>query len=127
MSKVLIVDDEKNILKTLSIGLRRQEYQVINAKSGAEALSIMGHEPCDIIVSDIRMTPMDGYALASVILTKYPEVGIVFMSSYDFREDENQVDRLSDIPKLTKPFTIPELVEVIMQVENKEEDDRVCS
>ena len=70
MSRVLIVDDEKNVLKTLSIGLRRYKYLVEQAQNGPDALTILDRESCDFVVSDIRMSPMDGYTLASEIQQK---------------------------------------------------------
>jgi len=120
MSQVLLVDDEKNVLTTLSIGLRRYEYEVRKAQSGPEALRIMEKDPCEIVVSDIRMSPMDGYTLASQIREKYPGVNIILMSAYGFKEDESCNQGTPEYPCLTKPFSITELISVLRKVEKKE-------
>ncbi len=121
MSKVLIVDDEKNILKTLSIGLKRHQYDVMEALNGHEALDIMQNSPCDFVVSDIRMAPMDGYTLASRLHAQYPKVNIILISAYDFEDEKFKTKEIICYPKLIKPFSIPELVKVIQREEKKED------
>jgi len=121
MSQVLLVDDEKNVLTTLSIGLRRYDYEVRKAQSGPEALKIMEEDPCEIVVSDIRMYPMDGYTLASQIRKKYPGVNIILMSAYGFKDNESPNQKASEYPCLTKPFSITDLISVLRKVEKKEQ------
>jgi DNA-binding NtrC family response regulator len=119
MTQVLIVDDEKNILTTLSIGLRRHAFDVKQAQSGPEALRIMEEQPCDIVISDVRMRPMDGYALASRLREKFPWVSIVLMSAYGFGDEFYEGDEGLMYPRLTKPFTVAELVTVIREEQEK--------
>jgi DNA-binding NtrC family response regulator len=121
MSKVLIVDDEKNILKTLSIGLKRYQYDVMEALNGHEALDIMQKSPCDFVVSDIRMAPMDGYTLASRLHAQYPKVNVILISAYDFEDEKFKTKEIICYPKLTKPFSIPELVKALQREEKKED------
>lgn len=115
MSTVLIVDDEKNVLMTLSMSLRRYGYTVYEAQSGEEALQVLEHFPCDFVVSDIRMTPMDGYTLASRIRAKFPHVGIFFMSAYGMDDPYEKPQEFSLCPRLTKPFPISELVRLLKE------------
>ena len=119
MSRILLVDDEKNVLTTLSIGLRRHKFTVRQAQSGPEALKIMKKYPCDIVVSDIRMRPMDGYILASRLRENYPDVGIVLMSAYGFRDGSDGRIESLDCPQLIKPFTVRELVRVLREEEQR--------
>jgi len=119
MSDVLIVDDEKNVLKTLSIGLRRYNYSVRQAKDGKKALQIMDEDPCRIIISDIRMSSMNGYTLASLILKKYPCVSIILMSAFSFEEDQNREEMNGVKHRLTKPFSIEDLDAIIREEERK--------
>ena len=113
MSQVLIVDDEKNVLKTLSMGLKRSHFTVQEARSGEEALKIMEKEACEVVVSDVRMSPMDGYSLISHIREKYPQVRIVLISAYGFDDEEPEKKKQYQCPRLTKPFTIAELINVV--------------
>ncbi len=117
MSNVLIVDDEKNVLLTLSIGLRRFNYTVYEAQSGPDALRLMKETNFEVVVSDIRMAPMDGYTLARTIKKQYPETIIILMSAYGFEEEES--GEVSKYPRLTKPFKVTDLVEIIKKEEEK--------
>lgn len=118
MSTVLIVDDEKNVLMTLSMSLRRYAYTVYEAQSGEEALQVLESLPCDFVVSDIRMAPMDGYTLASRIRAKFPHIGIIFMSAYGMDDPYEKPEEFSLCPRLTKPFPISELIRLLKEQES---------
>jgi CheY-like chemotaxis protein len=119
MSTVLLVDDEKNVLKTLSISLQRYDFAVHQAQSGADALKVLEESPCDFVVSDIRMTPMDGYKLASAIRKRYPDVDIIFMSAYGSDERKGHPEGLENFPRLTKPFPVADLVRILQEKEGE--------
>jgi DNA-binding NtrC family response regulator len=112
MPSVLIVDDEKNVLTTLSISLRRRDFLVRQAQSGPDALQMLEESPVDFVVSDIRMAPMNGYLLASTIRNRYPDVGIVLMSAYG-SDDKTWEAENAAFPRLTKPFSVDDLVKVL--------------
>jgi CheY-like chemotaxis protein len=114
MSTVLLVDDEKNVLKTLSLSLRRYDFSVRQAQSGPDALAELERAPCDFLVSDIRMAPMDGYRLASIVHDKFPGMPIIFMSAYG-TEDPSLSEELSLLPRLTKPFPVTDLVRLLKE------------
>jgi DNA-binding NtrC family response regulator len=113
MSTVLLVDDEKNVLKTLSLSLQRHSYDVMQAQNGPDALLLLDETPCDYVVSDIRMTPMDGYMLASAIRERHPRMPIIFMSAYAADPKEGHCRGIEDCPKLTKPFPVGDLVRLL--------------
>jgi DNA-binding NtrC family response regulator len=119
MPKVLIVDDERNVLKTLSLVLQRHDFTVMQAQNGADALKVLDKESCDFVLSDIRMSPMDGYTLASLIRQKHPDISIVFMSAFGFEDQAPAADPVAQLPKLTKPFPVSELIKVLEQEEDK--------
>jgi CheY-like chemotaxis protein len=119
MPRVLIVDDERNVLKTLSLVLQRHDFAVMQAQNGPDALKVLDQEPCDFVLSDIRMSPMDGYTLASLIHQKHPDVSIVFMSAFGFEDQAPAADPVAQYPKLTKPFPVSDLIKVLEQEEDK--------
>jgi len=125
MTKVLIVDDEKNVLTTLSIGLKRHKYNVVKAQSGPDALKLLKDQHCDIMLSDIRMNPMDGYTLAKRVRKQFPDVRIILMSAYEMDEEQHmKIEQLS-CSRLIKPFTVPELIKVIKREERKGQNGNV--
>jgi DNA-binding NtrC family response regulator len=119
MSTVLLVDDEKNVLKTLSISLRRYDFTVQQAQTGPDALKLLEKEPCDFVVSDIRMTPMDGYKLASAIRQRFPGMPVIFMSAFASEEAGTLTGGLAEFPRLTKPFPVMDLVRLLHDKEKE--------
>jgi response regulator RpfG family c-di-GMP phosphodiesterase len=79
---LLFVDDEPSILSALRRVCRPQGYRVLTAGSGAEALAVLGSEPVDLIVSDMRMPQMDGAQLLQAVRERWPEVVRVLLTGY---------------------------------------------
>lgn len=82
MKTILFVDDQKNILDGLRRMLRsmRDEWEMLFAESGREALSILKEKPCDVLVSDMRMPEMNGEQLLSQVAEHYPQVVRIVLS-----------------------------------------------
>jgi HD-like signal output (HDOD) protein len=80
--RILFVDDEPMVLKGLQRTLRkmRAEWEMTFASSSKEALDILGAEPYDVIVSDLRMPEMDGVQLLAEVKSKHPEVIRIILS-----------------------------------------------
>lgn len=119
MSKqLLVVDDEPNLLRAVEACLRSEGYEVMTARSGAEALMRVAQKVPDIIISDIRMPGMDGYQLARQ-LRRSPRgslVPIVFLTARDETADRIEGFRSGVDAYLTKPFEPEELVAVIESI-----------
>ena len=60
MDKILLIDDEADILRVLSMSLRADGYRVVTAASGEEGLELFKRESPDIVLTDIKMPGMDG-------------------------------------------------------------------
>src|SRR5437868_12100667 len=61
--RILIVDDQRNMRTTTALVLRQQGYQVTEAESGEAALSRLLAEPFDVVLTDLKMAPLDGLAV----------------------------------------------------------------
>ena len=77
---ILLVDDEPRILSALQRLLRREGYRILTAGSGAAALSILDQESVNIILSDLRMPEMDGFAFLGAVQDRGLEAARVLMS-----------------------------------------------
>lgn len=86
LPSILFVDDERNILKALRRLFVDEEWDLLFAESGAEALEILAETPVDIVVSDFRMPEMDGYALLKEVQARYPATIRLFLSGYAEKE-----------------------------------------
>ncbi|HSW64649.1 MAG TPA: response regulator [Dissulfurispiraceae bacterium] len=85
--KIMVVDDEKNILKLYKAELEDEGYTVVTANSGREALDIYEYEEPDIVTLDIMMPEMDGIQVLRQIKQKTPEIPIIMLTAYDYRDD----------------------------------------
>lgn len=119
MSKrLLVVDDEPNLLMAVSACLRAEEYEVQTARSGKEALVYLSSTIPDLIISDIRMPVMDGYELARRIRSSSHAalVPIVFLTAKDETADRVEGFRSGVDVYLTKPFEPDELLAVVANI-----------
>jgi two-component system response regulator AtoC len=80
LGKLLIVDDDKDLVNVLADRFRSQGYAVATGYDGDEALSLFKRERPDILLLDIRMPRLDGVAVLRSIRKVDPKVGIVIMS-----------------------------------------------
>ncbi|HEU4710089.1 MAG TPA: response regulator transcription factor [Pyrinomonadaceae bacterium] len=116
MSKrLLVVDDEPNLLRAVAACLRGEGYEVDTARSGEEALVQIAQRLPDLIVSDIRMPRMDGYAFARQLRgnPRTDLIPLVFLTAKDESSERIAGIRSGVDAYLTKPFEPDELIAVI--------------
>jgi len=119
MSKrLLIVDDEPNLLRALEAYLGAERFEVTTARSGAEALVKLAQALPDLIISDIRMPGMSGYELARQLRdsSRTALVPIVFLTAKGESEDRIEGFRAGVDAYLTKPFVPDELLAVVNNI-----------
>ena len=119
MSKrLLVVDDEPNLLRAVAVVLRGEGFEVSTARSGKEALVAVAKNTPDLIVSDVRMPGMDGFELARRLrrAPNFALLPIIFLTAKDETEDRVEGFRAGVDVYLTKPFEPDELVAVINSI-----------
>ncbi len=116
--RLLVVDDEPKLLRAIALDLKGEGYDVSTARSGNEALVSVAQRLPDLIVSDIRMPGMDGYALARRLRQNQSTalVPIVFLTAKDTTPDRIEGFRTGVDAYLTKPFEPDELLAVIASI-----------
>ena len=112
MKRVLIVDDDTNFRRSLAIGLEAMGYEVVEARSGMEALEMLqsGDGPGTSIeraVVDARMPGLDGFWLTDQLALMYPELKVVILSAHAY---PNEHERYT---LLTKPVRLPNLASLL--------------
>jgi len=81
MSKILIVDDEKEILELVDIFLRKQGYEVVKFNNGEDALAFMDEDAgIDLVILDIRMPGIDGGTVLERLRRKEKELPVIFLT-----------------------------------------------
>ncbi len=103
-AKILVADDEKDILRALEFLLRGEGYSVKTALDGEEALEIFRKEPCDIVLTDLKMPGMDGLGLLDRIKTLNPAAIVVLMSAYATVESAVEAMKKGAADYIVKPF-----------------------
>jgi len=111
-TKVLIVDDEESLRSLIEIYLMKNNFHVISASNGKEAIDKIHADRPEIIISDIMMPEMDGYELLSYLKSssEFSEIPVIMLTSMD--EDMDKIHGLSAGADdyMTKPFNMEELL-----------------
>jgi len=107
---ILIVDDEKNIVSTISMTLKTGGYRILSAESGDEALDVAKNKEIDLAIFDIMMPGIDGLELLKMFRKKWPEVIIVIMSGHGTISTAVQATKLGAYDFLEKPISREKLL-----------------
>jgi DNA-binding response OmpR family regulator len=113
--KILVVDDEKNILKLYKAELEDEGYNVVTANSGKEALAVFQQEKPDLVTLDIMMPDIDGIQVLRQLKQENPQVPVIMLTAYDYRDDfsvwvsDAYVVKSSDLANLKA--TIKQIIE----------------
>ncbi len=109
---IALVDDDRNILASVSMALEAEGFEVRSYSDGAEALRALTQQPADLIVLDIKMPRLDGMEVLSR-LRRQSKVPVIFLTSKDDEVDEMLGLRMGADDYIKKPFSQRLLVERI--------------
>lgn len=110
MAKILVVEDESDLNKIICRSLRDRGYDVISAANGLEALEKMEMCRFDMILTDIMMPKMDGFALADSIRLTDKDIPIIFMTAKDDKPSKMFAYSIGVDDYIVKPFDIDILI-----------------
>jgi CheY-like chemotaxis protein len=120
---ILLVDDDQNLVTTLSYGLRKAMGEAISVAicfSGSEALSMLATQAFDVVVSDFNMPGPSGLELLGRIRQDYREMKLVLITAYGTDALEEGARQLG-VGYITKPFEPSFLVQLIKELIRGEE------
>lgn len=124
VKKVLIVDDDTEMLEILREGLTRYDdtFSLLTAVDGLEALDQLKQNTVSIVVTDLKMPKMDGFSLLAHIMEHYPEVPVIIMTGYSTAEMERSAWEKGAVGYISKPFIINDLGKRIITTLRREAD-----
>lgn len=105
---VLIVDDNIALREILSLSLKRAGYPTMSAANGEDALKLIAQRPVDVLLTDGRMEPMNGFELSSRARSLRPDIRIAMLSAVFTDADAlgTSIERVFE-----KPVSVSELVD----------------
>lgn len=118
MKKILIVDDEPNIVMSLEYTFKKNNYEVFIARDGQEALDIVKTSYPDVIILDVMMPMVDGYATIEQIRKdkNLKHTKVIFLSAKNKESDIEKGMALGADAYMTKPFSIKKVVDKVMEL-----------
>ncbi len=119
--KVLIVDDEEELVETLVARLRRRQFTPVGATNGPEALEILSSETFDVVLVDVKMPGMSGLELLKEIKARSPHQQVVMLTGHGSAQHAEEGLQLGAFAYLMKPVKLPVLIEILTNATNHQE------
>ena len=118
--KILVVDDEEIIIRSLAKLIEKSGFEVFVAKTGQDALVMVEEEEFDLVISDMRMPGMSGVEVVKGIFEVLEGRGlertpVIFITGYADPKCEQEAKELNPIAYIYKPFDISDLVEKVKE------------
>ncbi|MFC1496856.1 sigma-54-dependent transcriptional regulator [Verrucomicrobiota bacterium] len=110
MSSILLVDDELSILSVLNTLLKAEGYEVVTAQGGDKAKEVLEKQEFDLMLSDIRMAPVDGIQLLKFVHAEHPDMAVIMLTAFGSVETAIEALKLGAFDYITKPFKVDELL-----------------
>ncbi len=131
MARILLVDDEPSILSVLSTLMKSEGHESVAVRGGEKAQEILLAESFDLMISDIRMAPVDGLQLLKVAHRERPDMAVIMLTAYGSVETAVQAMKEGAFDYVTKPFKVDELLLTVQRaleytrVRNENDDLRL--
>lgn len=110
MPRILLVDDEPGILSVLSTLLKGQGFETQPAMGGEKAIEHLKSQSFDLMITDIRMEPVNGLELLKLAKSTYPSMGVMVITAYGSVETAVEAMKEGAFDYVTKPFKVDELM-----------------
>jgi len=125
--KILVVDDDPTMVKLINVNLKLNNYSVVEATSGEQALDVLGKETLDLVVLDIMMPGVDGWEVLKRIRgnNDTEEMPVILVTAKTQDSDVIRGWELGADEYVIKPFNPLLLVEVIKMVLDRSYDERL--
>lgn len=110
MPRILLVEDEENLMQTLALNFEIEGYEVIQAITGKQALKEFKSKKIDLIVLDVMLPEMDGFTVCENIRSENKTVPIIFLTAKSTSSERVEGLKLGADDYLAKPFSLEELL-----------------
>ncbi|PCH76473.1 MAG: response regulator [Flavobacteriaceae bacterium] len=120
MKKILIVDDEPNIVMSLEYLFKKEGFQVFIARDGEEALATIARDMPDLVLLDVMMPKVDGYQVIEYLKARaeLKNIKVIFLSAKSKATDIEKGLSLGADKYIAKPFSTKKLVKEVKELVN---------
>jgi len=126
MAKILVVDDEVKMGVLVAGALEDASHEVVRTDKGERALSLISKQHFDLVITDLKMSPVSGLAILKETREKSPETDVILMTAYATAETAVQAMKAGAADYLIKPFSLDELTILVERLVNQRKlTDRV--
>lgn len=125
-TRVLLVDDEEDLITFLSHRLRKQGFEVSTTGSGVEAIAAVERQTFDVAVVDLKMPGMDGIETMKRLKAIQPFLEAIMLTGHGSYESALEAGRLATYRYLIKPYEFEELLEQIREAHAVKEQRRLA-
>jgi len=112
-ARILVVDDDPGLLRLLTIRLRAESYDVEAVEGGPQAVAAASRFRPDLVITDLRMEPMDGIALLKELQNRWPGLKVILLTAHGTIPDAVQATQMGAFGFLTKPVDKQELLDQV--------------
>lgn len=128
MKKILIIDDDQSIRKTLSNYLKKLNYEVFSAENGLQGIEIIKTEHPDLVITDIHMPEADGFEVLKRVKEIDDNTHVIIITAFDDMHSTVKAMQLGAYDYIEKPLEIDKLkITINRALENKEMSERLTS
>ena len=113
MAKILLVDDEPDILKMLKILLEEQGHVTVSALNGEQGRNFILAGESDLMICDIRMSPINGMELLKLARDKRPTMSVIMLTAFGQVDTAVEAMELGAFDYVKKPFLVDELLSTV--------------
>lgn len=117
MNTVLVVDDDESFLLSLIDGFKSYEdqFSIVTAHNGEEAVGVLNEQDIHLVLTDLKMPKMDGFALVAHLSAHHPEVPVIVMTAFGTPDMENSLKEIGAFQYIEKPIDFNLLVSKILK------------
>ncbi|NUM82208.1 sigma-54-dependent Fis family transcriptional regulator [bacterium] len=107
--KILVVEDNATMREGITEVLQKQQYQIVTASNGRDALSLFKKHRADLVITDYKMNPVDGLTVLKEIKTASPDTEVILITAFGTVDVAVEAMKLGAADFITKPFSPDEL------------------
>ncbi|OGV65052.1 MAG: hypothetical protein A2498_13950 [Lentisphaerae bacterium RIFOXYC12_FULL_60_16] len=113
MARILLVDDEETVLRSMGILLKGEGHTIVAIQKSDEAARLVQSESFDLLITDLRMAPVDGMQLMRLAHESHPAMPMIVISAYAADAIAEQSFATGCVAYIKKPFRIQQVIDAV--------------